>query len=267
VLCDVWGVVHNGVAAHAGAVDALARYRAAGGRVLLVTNAPRPSAPIVDQLDSLGVPREAYDGIVSSGDVTRADLLARGVARAYMLGPDRDLSLFEDTPIALVEPDAAELVVCTGLVNDLVETPEDYRRHLAELAGRDLEFVCANPDIVVEKGERLLYCSGALAALYEEEGGRVTQYGKPHPPIYDAAMGRLGEIAGAPLARSQVLVIGDGLFTDIRGAVDNGFDALFVTAGVHAAELGGSEPAADQVAARLSRERLGAIGFQPRLSW
>ncbi len=267
ILCDVWGVVHNGIAAHPSASEALAAFRAAHGPVVLLTNAPRPSGLVVEQLDSLGFPREAYDGIVSSGDVTRADLLARGVTAVHMIGPDRDLSLFEGTPIALVEAAAAEIVVCTGLVDDTTESPEDYRERLADLAARGLEFVCANPDVVVEKGDRLLWCSGALAAIYEELGGPVAQYGKPHAPVYRAALERLGAVAGGELSRQEVLVVGDGLFTDIRGGVDNGFDALFVTAGIHTAELGGPEPAPGAVSARLAAEGLSAVGYMPRLSW
>lgn len=267
ILCDVWGVIHNGIAAYPAAAEALAAFRAGGGTVVLLTNAPRPSAPVVDQLRSLGFSDAAYDGIVSSGDATRADLLARGVSRVHMLGPDRDLGLLEGTGIARVAPGEAEAVVCTGLVDDLTETPEDYRDRLAGYAGLGLEFVCANPDVVVEKGERLLYCSGALAAIYAAMGGRVSQYGKPHPPVYRRALAAVAAAAGGPVGAGEILAVGDGLATDIAGAARNGFDALFVTAGIHAGDLGGLEPTETAVAARLEEEALPAVGFMPRLSW
>jgi HAD superfamily hydrolase (TIGR01459 family) len=226
VICDVWGVVHNGVAAFAPAVEALRRFRQGGGPVVLVTNAPRPWAPIRDQLQGLGVPDDAYDAIVTSGDVTRAVIAERPGAKVFHLGTDRDLSFYEGLDAVLVPEAEADLVSCTGLFDDEAETPDDYRPMLQRFAERRLTMVCANPDLVVERGHRLVPCAGALARLYGEIGGKAILVGKPHRPIYEAARARLAELGG-----ERTLAIGDGLPTDIRGAVDNGFDALFVTAG------------------------------------
>lgn len=268
ILCDVWGVIHNGVTAFSPACDALARFRAAGGSVVLLTNAPRPSGPIYEQLDSLGVPREAYDSIVTSGDATRAMLIEKGITRVHHIGPERDLTLYEDSAMTLTGPDAAEVVVCTGLFDDDTETPEDYHPRLRALIERGLPFICANPDIVVERGHTLIWCAGALARDYAAFGGEVVILGKPHAPIYGAALGRLGEAVGGNLTPSEVLAIGDGLKTDVTGAVKQGFDTLFITAGIHAADFGPSDsPDADKVAARLAEEGLAVVGAMPRLSW
>ena len=263
LLCDVWGVLHDGLASFPPAVDALRRFRAEGGRVVLVTNAPRPWPSISDQLSRLGVDEDAYDAVVSSGDVTREIIGARPGTRVYHLGPDRDLPFYEGLDIALVGEAEADLVSCTGLVDDARETPEDYRALLTRLAARRLDMVCANPDIVVHRGPDLVYCAGALARLYAELGGRAVLAGKPHAPIYEAARRKL-EALGA----RSILAVGDGLPTDIRGAVENGFDALFVTAGIHGADFGPPDaPAPARVAARLEAEGLTAIGYMPALVW
>jgi HAD superfamily hydrolase (TIGR01459 family) len=263
LLCDVWGVLHNGVQAFPAAVDALVRFRAAAGPVLLITNAPRPRAPIRGQLRLLGVPDDAYDDIVTSGDVTREVIATRPGVKLLHLGPDRDLSFYEGLDAVFVDEDAAELISCTGLVNDDVEVPEDYRPLLERLAARHLTMVCANPDIVVERGAQLLYCAGALARLYQEIGGEAVLVGKPHEPIYDVAKERLTALGG-----SRPLAVGDGLPTDIRGACDNAVPVLFVTGGIHAADFGPHEaPDPERVAARLLAEGLEAAAFMPALAW
>ena len=263
LICDVWGVLHNGVASFARAAEALRRFRQARGPVVLVTNAPRPWGPIREQMRALGVPDDSYDAIVTSGDVTRAVIAERPGANVFHLGADRDLSFYEGLDAVLVPEEEADLVSCTGLFDDEVETPEDYRPMLQRFAERRLTMVCANPDLVVERGHRLVPCAGALAALYREIGGEAILVGKPHRPIYEAARSRLAELGGA-----RTLAIGDGLPTDIRGAVDNGFDALFVTAGIHAADFGPADnPDEARVAARLAKERLSAVAFLPYLTW
>jgi HAD superfamily hydrolase (TIGR01459 family) len=243
LLCDVWGVVHNGRQHFAAACAALAHFRAGGGTIVLITNAPRPQAPIRAQLDHLGVPRAAYDGIVTSGDVTLAFIAERGAAPLYHIGPERDLALFETlkeetghTP-PLVELAHADYVVCTGLFHDDRETPDDYAAALAAMRERDLVLISANPDLVVHVGERLIYCAGALAQRYAEYGGRVLQAGKPFAPIYERALGLAQIVRGGPFALSRVLAIGDAMRTDIKGACDQGIDALFVTSGIHRDEL------------------------------
>jgi HAD superfamily hydrolase (TIGR01459 family) len=264
LLCDVWGVVHNGVRAFPATLEALSRFRAeTGGTVILVTNAPRPAAAVADQLVGLRVPDDAWDSIVTSGDVTRAAVAARPGASVYHLGPDRDLGFYEGLDVVLVPAEEAELINCTGLFDDDVEGPEDYREMLAGFIGRGLPMVCANPDVVVERGDRLVYCAGALAKLYEELGGSVLLSGKPHPPIYDAAM----EHAGLT-DRRQVLAVGDGLYTDIRGACDAGIDALFISGGIHSEDFGPVlDPDPARIQARLDAEGLSITAYMPVLTW
>ena len=241
VLCDVWGVVHNGVRAFADACEALARVRAGGGTVLLITNAPRPAPVVVRLLDRLDVPHDAYDGIVSSGDVTQDVMLERRDQRVFTIGPQRDLPTFTELGIQFAPAESADYVVCTGLFDDDTETPDDYRGLLADLRKRDLFMVCANPDLVVERGERLVYCAGAIADLYASLGGRVLYAGKPHRPIYDTALARASAARGTATPLARVLAIGDSVRTDLAGASTFGIDCLFVTAGIHAEELGGRE--------------------------
>jgi len=238
VLSDVWGVIHNGVVATPAACDALARFRKAGGTVMLITNAPRPGAVVVKFLDKVGVPHEAYDGIVSSGDVTRSVMAERPDKAVFHIGPERDLPIFDGLGLRFVPLEQAEYVVCTGLRNDEVETPETYRAELGELRRRNMFMLCGNPDLVVERGDRLIYCAGALADLYGTLGGKVLYAGKPHRPIYDLALGRVASVRGAPPPKQRVLAIGDSVRTDLKGATEFGLDCLFVTAGIHAEELG-----------------------------
>ena len=243
VLCDVWGVIHNGREHFALACDALARFREGGGRVVLVTNAPRPNPPVREQLDRLGVPRSAFDDIVTSGDVTLAFIASHGNAPLHHIGPERDLTLFEilkkltgHTP-ALVDLADATYVVCTGLFDDQTETPEDYDAAFAQMRARNLDFISANPDLVVHVGDKLLYCSGALAERYAALGGKVIQAGKPYHPIYERAFQIAQGLIGRDVDKARVLAIGDAMRTDIKGACDFGVDALFVTSGIHREEL------------------------------
>jgi HAD superfamily hydrolase (TIGR01459 family) len=238
VLSDVWGVIHNGVAAFPEACDALARFRAGGGRVVLITNAPRPGAVVVKLLDRLAVPREAYDAIVSSGDVTRAVMVGRPGKSVLHIGPERDLPIFDGLGLHFVSLEQADYVVCTGLGDDEVETPENYRELLGRMRTRGLFMLCGNPDLVVERGERLVYCAGAIADLYGEMGGEVLYAGKPYRPIYDQALDQVAGLNGRRPALDRVLAIGDSVRTDLKGANDLGVDCLFVTAGIHAEELG-----------------------------
>jgi HAD superfamily hydrolase (TIGR01459 family) len=241
LLCDVWGVLHNGVAAHERAVEALRCFRDGGGRVVLITNAPRPARQIREQLRGLHVADAAYDAIVSSGDVTRNLIAARAGAAMFHLGPERDIPVFEGLDFTLVPPERAEFVLLTGLFNDTVETPDDYGELLAELRARDLEVICANPDIVVERGGLHVYCAGALAQVYEALGGTVVYAGKPHPPIYEMALRLFAGTSGRPVAKREILAIGDGIGTDLVGAAAAGLHMLFITSGIHANE--GHNPA------------------------
>jgi len=242
VLSDVWGVLHNGVAAFPESGDALARFRAGGGTVILITNAPRPAEYVAHLLDKFGVPREAYDGIATSGDVTRSVVAERRGQRVFHLGPERDIGIFEGLDLTLSPLETADYVVCSGLFDDEIETPDDYRAMLADMRARGLFMVCANPDVVVERGHRLVYCAGALADAYREIGGEVLYAGKPHEPIYAAALAAAVRTRGADVPRERVLAIGDSVRTDLAGAKAFGIDSVFVTAGIHAEELGRDDP-------------------------
>lgn len=269
LICDVWGVLHNGVAAFASAGEALMRARHGGATVVLVSNAPRPNHFVARMLDTLGVPRDAYDAIVTSGDVTREMLAARSGARVFHLGPPRDLGTFEGLHISLTGLDDADVVCCTGLIDDDVETPDDYRDTLGRMKARNLTLVCANPDLVVERGDKLIYCAGAIAQAYEERGGKSIWCGKPYRPIYDTAFARAEVIRGAAIDRSRVLGIGDALRTDIAGANDAGFDSLFISGGIHAQELkslDGAVPDTESLA-DLFTGHAHPRGVMPRLAW
>ena len=241
LLCDVWGVIHNGRESFPAACAALARWRMERGPVLLISNSPRPGPEVAAQLDGLGVPRGSWTTIVTSGDATRTLLRARAPGPAWRIGPDRDDPLYEGLGLAFSVLEDARFIACTGPNDDEVETPEDYRAVLTKAAARDLEMVCANPDRVVQRGDRLIFCGGALADLYEQLGGRVAMAGKPFAPIYDLALARADGALGRTHARSRVLAIGDGLATDIAGAQAQGLDRLFIAAGIHGPESRGSD--------------------------
>ena len=238
LLCDVWGVVHNGIVAFTEAAEALARFRARG-TVIFITNAPYPADAVRRFLDRLGVRRDAYDAIISSGDVTRGVVKKRLAQRVFHIGPPRDLPIFAGLKVAFAPVESADYVVCSGLFDDRTETPENYRDMLAFIRGRSLFMVCANPDAIVERGDTLVYCAGALADAYVALGGAVLYCGKPHAPIYEAALCKAAAFRGGevpPLAR--VLAIGDSVKTDFKGAAAFGVDCLFVISGLHANQFG-----------------------------
>lgn len=236
-IVDIWGVMHDGLRAKEKAVAATSRYRAEGGIVLLLSNSPRPSPEVQAQLGAIGVPEGAYDATLTSGDLTRHELEARAGADVFHLGPERDRPIFTGLDVTLVEPDQADLVVCSGLFNDEVEGPDHYRDLLGKLEARGLPMLCANPDRMVERGGDLVYCAGALAAVYEDLGGEVTYAGKPYGPIYRLAFQKIAEVAGRQLGPKEILAIGDGIETDMKGAANAGLDALFIAGGLHASDL------------------------------
>ena len=246
LLCDVWGVIHNGRESWPEACEALTRFNAAGGHVVLISNSPRPSSDVVAQLDGLGVPRDSWKAFVTSGDATRAELARRAPGPAWIIGPDRDWPLYEGLGLNLAEGagDAA-FVSVTGPRDDATETPEDYRERLIPAVERDLELICANPDRVVQKGDRLIYCGGALADLYEALGGRVVMAGKPFGPIYDLALKEAEALLGRTVDRSRVLCIGDGVVTDVLGANAQALDCLFIAQGIHGDKARGADGALD----------------------
>jgi HAD superfamily hydrolase (TIGR01459 family) len=232
LLCDIWGVIHDGVTAWSDACEALARWRVEVGPVILISNSPRPGPEVARQLDQLGAPRAAWSAIVTSGDVTRTLLAARAPGPAWRIGPARDDALYEGLGLEFAPLDKATFIACSGPDDDEVETPDDYRERLVAARARDLEMVCANPDLVVQRGSRLIYCGGALAALYESLGGRVLMAGKPHPPIYRLARAEADAAAARPLKAARILAIGDGLATDLKGAMAAGLEALYVGSGI-----------------------------------
>lgn len=234
ILSDVWGVLHNGVSAFPDAAVALREARKAGKTVVLITNSPRPAPGVIAQLRVLGVPDEAYDRIITSGDVTRG-LIAEGPKKVFLLGPERDMPLLEGLDVECVGEAETESVVCTGFFYDETETPEDYTEMLKGFIARKVPMICANPDLVVERGERIIPCAGAMAAYYEQLGGEVRIAGKPHAPIYEACLAAAKEVRGA-FAKDRVLAIGDGMPTDVKGAIASGLNLLYISGGIHAAE-------------------------------
>lgn len=239
VLSDIWGVVHNGLESFPDACAALHNYRRQGGVVILITNAPRPADSVQRQLRKLGVADETYDAIVSSGDLTRHFVADHPGKKLYWVGPERDSSIHRGLDPVMSGLDEADYIICTGLFDDETESAEDYRPMLTKALARKVPLICANPDIVVERGDRLIYCAGAIAELYRELGGEVVFYGKPHRPIYERAMALAAERRGRPAELGHVLAIGDSVRTDLAGAHGFGIDCLFVTRGIHAEQFAG----------------------------
>ena len=239
VLSDIWGVVHNGLESCPEACAALHAFRERGGTVILITNAPRPADSVQRQLRKLHVPDETYDAIVSSGDLTRHFVASHPGQKIFWLGPERDSSIHRGLDTTLVAIEQADYIVCTGLFDDESESAEDYRAMLLAARERHLPLICANPDIVVERGDRLIYCAGAVAELYRELGGEVIFYGKPHRPIYERAVALAAGQRGAPTPLKRVLAIGDSVRTDLAGAHGFGINCLFVTRGIHASDFEG----------------------------
>jgi HAD superfamily hydrolase (TIGR01459 family) len=268
LLCDVWGVIHNGREAFPAACEALARFRDGGGIVALISNSPRLRAQVAIQMDGLGVPREAWSLLATSGDATRPLLAARAPGPAWKLGPERVDPLYEGLGLEFAPLEEARLIACTGPFDDEVETPEDYRERFRGAIARGLPMVCANPDIVVQRGDKLIYCGGALAQLYEDLDGQVLMAGKPHAPIYDLALAEAAALRGGEVERGRVLCIGDGPRTDLRGANAQGLDALFIAAGIHGQEIlarGSLDPAMiDHV---LETEAVTAAWAMAELVW
>ncbi len=263
---DLWGCVHDGYRPFPEAEEALRRYRREGGKVVLVTNSPRPRLAVERQLGRIGVDPDCWDAIATSGDSARAAMF-RGVvgAKVHHLGPPREIGFFEEmaivddpAPIELVPLDEAEGIVCTGLVNDETETPDDYRDALLQARRRGLKLLCANPDIVVDRGERRVWCAGALAEMYSEMGGESLYFGKPWPPIYDLARRRL-RLLDDSIADPDIVAIGDGIHTDVKGAADEGLESIFITGGLAARETATT----DQPDPAALKEFLANSGMSP----
>lgn len=239
ILSDIWGVVHNGLESFPEACEALHTYRQRGGTVILITNAPRPADSVQRQLRKLGVADETYDAIVSSGDLTRNFIADHPGKKMFWIGPERDSSIHRGLDAVMAPLEQADYIVCTGLFDDETESAEDYRAMMLQAREHKLPLICANPDIVVERGDRLIYCAGAIAELYRELGGEAIFYGKPHRPIYERAMALAAERRGQPTSLDRVLAIGDSVRTDLTGALGFGIDCLFLTRGIHSEEFEG----------------------------
>ena len=265
ILCDVWGVIRDGRSLIPDALKALVTYREQGGTVVLLSNSPRRATSLINHLTELGAPRAAFDEAVSSGEATFAELTRRAPGPAYKLGPDFDDPLYEGSGLDFAPLDKAEFIACTGLVDYETETPDDYEDLLREAQLRGLPMVCANPDIVVQLGDQLAYCAGALAQRYEALGGAVIIAGKPNPPIYDLAYDRIEGLRGAT-QKSRILAIGDGPDTDIKGAVAEGLDALFIAAGIHAGRFADGFDRR-KAEAMLAEQDLSARHIAPALTW
>lgn len=239
ILCDLWGCYHDGIRPWPAAVEACRGFRARGGKVVLLTNAPRPAPSVQRFLDQMGAPRDSYDAIVSSGGACQSAIAEGQFGRAiHYVGPERDLHMLGDIGLDPAPLDMAEAVLVAGFRDDRTERPEDYLPEIREWKRRGLPALCANPDIVVDRGEERLWCAGAIAQGYAAEGGRVVYFGKPHAPIYERCFAVLEEVAGRPIPRDRILVAGDGIATDVEGGRAMGLDTLFVTGGLAAAELG-----------------------------
>jgi len=263
LFCDLWGCLHNGIRPFPEAVAALRAFREKGGLVVLLTNAPRPRHGVEDQITAMGVPRDCWDTIATSGDSARLAMF-RGVIgdKVYFIGEDRDLGFFE--PIHLIEncPEIhrvplaeAEGIVCTGPF-DAKADPDVMRPDFLFAKTRGLKLLCANPDIVVDRGDSREWCAGALARLYTEMGGESLYFGKPHPPVYDLARRRLAEL-GTDIPDSRILAVGDGILTDIKGALGEDIDSLFVTGGLAAEETRtGHSPDAHALSAYIQKEMI-----------
>lgn len=262
-IVDIWGVMHNGARAYADAGEACRRFRARGGLVVLLSNAPRPFAAVIPHMTTLGVDAEAYDTGVTSGDATREMIAAWQGRRLLHIGPERDQGLFEGFDVHLSPPETAEVAICSGLYDDSKETPADYAQLFAALLARQVPMICANPDIMVERGDQLIYCAGALAADYEANGGKVTYAGKPYAPIYERTLREIARLKGKPVPKENILCIGDGVETDLLGAHNAGLRSVFIASPIFVP--GGLN--ATVLTELFAPRRFAPIAAMPALAW
>ena len=239
IFCDLWGCYHNGIDPYPAAIAACQAFRSGGGKVILLTNAPRPAASVKAMLDRMRAPEDSYDAIVSSGAACQAALISgRHGKRFHYVGPERDLHMLTDVGLSNTPLADADAILLTGLRDDRTETPDDYAADIAAWRAAGLVVLCANPDIIVDRGEMRLWCAGAIAQRYEDAGGEVLWFGKPHAPVYDRCHEVLAEIAGGEVQKASILAIGDGILTDVPGGIRAGLDTIFVTGGLSATDFG-----------------------------
>jgi HAD superfamily hydrolase (TIGR01459 family) len=260
LLCDIWGVIHNGKHAYQEACDALERFRAERGPVVLISNSPRPSVAIPEQFAEIGIRNEFWDAIVTSGDATIDELARRAPGPAFKLGPDRDERIYDNLDMHFADLEDANFISCTGLFDDENETPDDYVELLTQARDLGLPLVCANPDVRVKRGDKMIYCGGALAQLYEKIGGEVIYAGKPHDPIYRLSRAWMSEVSGYSPTKDRVLAIGDNIFTDLLGAQNQDYDCLFVADGLYA-------DTQEKLTGLLQEHGISARYIAPKLMW
>lgn len=232
-IVDIWGVMHNGARAFAGAGAACREFRARGGIVVLLSNAPRPFSAVVGHMAGLGVDPATYDSGVTSGDATRGMIETWSGKALLHIGPERDKGLFTGLGVQLAAAETADAIVCSGLWDDTKETPDDYAALFDRLVARGLPMICANPDLMVERGDKLIHCAGSLAAAYAAKGGEVVYAGKPYLPIYQRTFAVIDQLKGTPVPKERILAIGDGLDTDLKGAHVAGLRSVLIASAVH----------------------------------
>lgn len=232
VLCDIWGVVHNGQQAYQPAAEALELFRSDHGPVILISNSPKPSVSIPMSFAEMGVHGEFYDAIVTSGDATIDELARRAPGPAFKLGPERDDVLYENLELHFSDLEDANFISCTGMFED-DDHPDDYMQMLTEARNLGLPLICANPDVKVRVGGKIVYCGGALADMYKKLGGEVIFAGKPHAPIYRLARAWMEEMLGYLPPTDRILCIGDNIFTDLLGSQEQDYDCLFIQDGLY----------------------------------
>ncbi len=243
VFCDIWGVIHNGRQHFSPAYEALRRFKAERGPVILISNSPRPKDSLVSQLASLGIMEDGFSDVVSSGDATREYLRKFAPSGpAWRIGDPREQSLYDGIDIDLSgTPETAAFISCTSPFDDENDTLDQYQHAFTIAAQRKIVMICANPDKVVQRGDKIIMCAGSLADLYASLGGPVVMAGKPYAPIYDMCYAALDTLTGTPHDKRRILAIGDGLPTDVLGANGQGLDLVFIAAGIHAADATGPD--------------------------
>jgi HAD superfamily hydrolase (TIGR01459 family) len=267
VLCDVWGVIHDGRRAFAGAVDALRKFRETRGPAVLITNAPVPKDRVTRLFPKFEI-TDCYDDVVTSGDATRNELKHFAPGPVYRIGLGEDVGVYAGLPLQFSEdPKVAKVVCCTSLREYPDGTPEPYREELKRLAANGLPMICANPDVQFRHGDKLVWSAGALAAIYEQEGGQVIRPGKPDDPIYRLAMERVTAIAGRQIAPARVLCIGDGPATDIRGANRQEMDSIFIGSGIHGHVMSVGDGFIASATQVLAADAAVATYAMPELRW
>jgi HAD superfamily hydrolase (TIGR01459 family) len=268
ILCDVWGVIHDGRRAFGAACEALKKFREERGPVILVTNAPVPRERVTRLAFRIGVPSDCFDDVATSGEATRHELEAHAPGPVYAIGLNEDRSVYEGLPLVFTDdPDQARIVSCTSLREFPNGHPETYREELTRLAQRGLPMVCANPDLQFRHGDQLIWSAGALAQIYESLGGSVVRPGKPDRPIYELAFEKLEQITGDPVAHDRTLAIGDGPATDMRGAMNQGMHSLFIGGGIHGHKLTSPEDFLEDAVRLLDEDRVTAQYAMPELAW